>query len=58
MLSDPSIKAIIDIDDLNGNVTNVLVNNLRKHYWAWASLKDVLILKRYSLMMILNSNVD
>ena len=28
ILSDLSIKNIIDIDDLNGNVTNVLVNHL------------------------------
>ena len=37
--------------------TYVLVNNLRKRYWACASLKDGLILKRYSLMMILNSDI-
>ena len=30
ILSDLSIKNIIDIDDLNENITNVLVNHLRK----------------------------
>ena len=30
ILNDPSIKDIIDFDGLNGNVTNVLVNNIKK----------------------------
>ena len=29
ILSDPPIKDIICVDDRNGNVTNVLVNNLK-----------------------------
>ena len=30
ILSDSYIKDLFDIDDLNGNVTNVIVSNLRK----------------------------
>ena len=58
ILSDSSIKDLMNIDYLNGNVTNVLVNNLRKTLLAMSKSEDDIILKRYSLIMMLNSDVD
>ena len=43
ILSDPSIKDIIDLDDLNGNVTNVLVNNLRKTLFGMSKYENALV---------------
>ena len=57
ILSDTSTKDIIDIDDLNENVTNVLVNNLWKTLLSMRKSKDDLNLKRYNIILILNSNV-
>ena len=46
ILSDTSTKDIIDIDDLNENVTNVLVNNLKKTLLSMSKSEDGLVLKR------------
>ena len=58
ILNDPSIKDIVDFDCLNGNVTNVLVNNIQNSLVNMSKLEDDLVLKRSSLMMLLNSDVD
>ena len=46
ILSDTSIKDIIGFDDLNENVTNVLVNNLKKTLLSMSKSEDGLVLKR------------
>ena len=53
-----STKDIIDIDDLNENVTNVLVNNLRKTILGMSKFEGDIVFKRCSSMMLLNSDVD
>ena len=58
ILNDPSINDIIDFDGLNGNVTNVLVNNLWNSLVNMSKSEDDIVLKRSSLMMLLNSDVD
>ena len=58
ILSDMSIKAIIDFDYLNGNVMHVLVSNLRKTLLRMSKSKDDPTLKRSSIIMILNSDVE
>ena len=53
VLSDPSIKDITDIGDLNCNITHMLVSNLRETILPM-KFEDDFIPKRSSLMMILN----
>ena len=58
VLSDLSIEDIIEFVDLNGNETNALVNNLKTILLSMSKYEDDLVLKRSSLMMLLNSDVD
>ena len=54
VLSDLSIEDIIEFVDLNGNETNALVNNLKTILLSMSKYEDDLVLKRSSLMMLLN----
>ena len=58
ILSDSSIKDLMNIDYLNGNVMHVLVSNLRKTLLRMSKSKDDPTLKRSSIIMILNSDVE
>ena len=56
--NDPSIKDLVDCDGLNANISSILVNNLRNSFVSMSRSEDDLVLKRSSLMMLLNSDVD
>ena len=58
ILNEPSIRELVDSDGLNSNLTSVLVNNLRNSFVNMSKSEDDLVLKRSSLMMLLNSDVD
>ena len=58
ILNDPSIKDLVDYDGLNANISSILVNNLRNSFVSMNRSEDDLVLKRSSLMMLLNSDVD
>ena len=58
ILNDPSIRELVDSDGLNSNLTFVLVNNLRNSFANMRKSEDDVVLKRSSLMMLLNSDVD
>ena len=58
ILNDPSIKELFDFDGFNGNLTFVLVNNLRNSLVNMSRSEDDIVLKRFSLMVLLNIDVD
>ena len=58
ILNDPSTRELVDYDSLNSILTSVLVNNLRNSFVNMTKSEDDLFLKRSSLMMLLNSDVD
>ena len=58
ILNDPSIKDLVDCDGLNANLSSILVANLRNSFVSMNRSEDDLVLKRSSLMMLLNSDVD
>ena len=58
ILNEPSIRELVDSDGLNSNLTSVLVNNLRNSFVNMSKSEDDLVLKRSSLMMLLNNDVN
>ena len=59
LISSSTIRSIgLNSNGLNSNLASVLVNNLRNSFVNMRKSEDDPVLKRSSLMMLLNSDVD